>query len=372
MRCAGPASLSIGIVMHDFALGGTERIASRLAARWAEEGARITIFCGSAEGDMRVLLGEQVAVIEASPAIPRGFGSRNELARAAARYFRAAPVDVIFLPGNFHWPIAPILARLPTAKRPVIVAQISATLAKPQRGWIRQKLFERRMRWLLRGIEAIVALSDAAAAQAAAIVRGPIVRTIPLPALGDNNAPPKPLPETRMIVAVGRLVPEKGFDTLINSFAALADPAAELTIVGEGPDRARLEQLVMRHGIESRVILPGFVADTRGWLDRARLAAMPSRFEGYPAVLIEAFAAGRPAVATDCTPAAAALINDPESGRIVPIDDVAAMTTALRTMFAAAPPDPHVLAARVERHRIGPVARAYLALFNALIATQRR
>jgi NAD(P)-dependent dehydrogenase (short-subunit alcohol dehydrogenase family) len=45
--------------MHDFALGGTERIATRLAARWAEEGAKVTIFCGSGDGDMRAVLGDR-------------------------------------------------------------------------------------------------------------------------------------------------------------------------------------------------------------------------------------------------------------------------------------------------------------------------
>lgn len=357
---------AIGIVLHDFALGGTERIAARLAARWAQEGARVTIFCGSGEGAMRALLDDRVTVVAADPPIARGFGSRRALARAAARHFGAAPVDVVFLPGNFHWPIAPALARLPHP--PAIVAQVSATLSKPQRRPLKQILFELRLRWLLRRVQAVVALSRAAADQVEAILRRPIVSTIALPALGDARLPPLPPAPGTLIVAVGRLVPEKGFDMLIDAFAALADPAAELAIVGEGADRARLEALVARHGLADRVQLPGFVSDTRGWLDRARLAAMPSRFEGYPAVLIEAFAAGRPAVATDCTPAAAELIDSPEAGRIVAIDHRAGMTAALAAMLASPPPDPAALAARVERHRIGPVARAYLDLFAQLAA----
>ena len=363
---SAPLLPSIGIVMHDFALGGTERIATRLAARWAAEGARVTIFCGSGEGEMRALLGDQVRVVEASPAIARGWGSRLRLARAAARHFAEAPVEIVFLPGNFHWPIAPALAALPKASRPAIVAQISATLAKPQRKPLKQALFELRMRGLLRRADAVVALSQAAATQSEAILRRAVVCVIPLPALGDTRVPPVPAPDTKLIVAVGRLVPEKGFDMLIEAFAALDDSAAQLAIVGEGPDRARLEGMIARHGLHGRVLLPGYVSDTRGWLDRARLAAMPSRFEGYPAVLVEAFAAGRAAVATDCTPATAELIDRPEVGRVVPVDDTAAMTAALGAMLALPPPDPDRLAARVERHRIGPVARDYLALFAGL------
>jgi glycosyltransferase involved in cell wall biosynthesis len=219
----------------------------------------------------------------------------------------------------------------------------------------------------------VIALSQAAADEAAAILGRAIVCTIPLPALGDAPVPPVPVPQgPPIILAVGRLVPEKGFDMLIAAFAALGDPAAELVIVGEGPDRARLEGLITGHGLAGRVRLPGYIDDTRGWLDAARLAAMPSRFEGYPAVLIEAFAAGRPAVATDCTPAAAELIDSADLGRIVTVDDTAGMTAALRAMLASPPPDPDRLAARVERHRIGPVARAYLALFEGLKAADRR
>ncbi len=320
---------------------------------------------------MRGLLGDRVEVIEADPRIARGFGSRVALGRAAAKHFGAAPVDVVFLPGNFHWPIVPALAALPV--RPAIVAQLSATLSKPQRAPLRQRLFELRMRRLLRGADMLVALSEAAAVQAEAILGRPILCTIPLPALGDAHVPPVPVPEgSRTVLAVGRLVPEKGFDMLIEAFAALDDPAAELAIVGEGPDRARLEGLVARHGLAGRVRMPGFVSDTRGWLDDARLAAMPSRFEGYPAVLVEAFAAGRPAVATACTPATAELIDDPAVGRVVPVDDRKSMTAALKAMLASPPPDPAMLAARVQRHRIGPVARAYLALFEGLKAAERR
>ena len=368
MSRPAPPLPSIGIVLHDFALGGTERIATRLAARWAAEGAGVTIFCGSGEGAMRALLGADVAVVEAARGIARAPGSRRRLARAAARHFAAAPADIVFLPGNFHWPVARALTALPEACRPIVVAQVSAALSKPQRPRRRQLLFDLRMRHLLRDVGAVVALSEPAAGEAERILGRAIVATIPLPALGDTSPPPLPLPAHDTVLAIGRLVPEKGFAPLIEAFAALDARDATLTILGEGADRARLEALVARLGLGARVQLPGYVADTRPWLDDARLFALPSRFEGYPAVLVEALAAGRPVVATASTPAAAELIDDPAVGRVVPVDDRGALTAALAAMLAAPPPDPAALAARVERHRIGPVARAYLALFRDLAA----
>ena len=61
----------IMIVMHDLPLGGTERIAVRLANRWAGLGRQVTIFCGDASGPTRALLDDSVEVVETRPAIPR-------------------------------------------------------------------------------------------------------------------------------------------------------------------------------------------------------------------------------------------------------------------------------------------------------------
>ena len=79
--------MRIAVVLHDFALGGTERIAVRLADAWARAGADVSIFCGSAEGPIRSLLPSNVRLFPAAPTIARGPFSMGRLARAAARHF---------------------------------------------------------------------------------------------------------------------------------------------------------------------------------------------------------------------------------------------------------------------------------------------
>ncbi|MEG8055703.1 hypothetical protein QP150_01870 [Sphingomonas sp. 22L2VL55-3] len=79
------AALSILIILHDFALGGTERVAVRLAGAWAKQGVAVTIFAGSDAGPLRALAGEAVEIVVAEPSIPRGSGSRKRLARKRAR-----------------------------------------------------------------------------------------------------------------------------------------------------------------------------------------------------------------------------------------------------------------------------------------------
>ncbi len=350
------------VPISDFALGGTERIAIRLANAWAARGCAVTLFCGQDKGALAGMVDRaRVKVVEAG--IARGRGSRRRLGKAAARHLAREPADACFIPGNFHWPaIAPIAA---SKARPNIVVQISAAILKPQRqGW-RRKLYEAQMARLLAEADAIVTLSQDALEDAAAIVPRAKLRTIPLPALEDDVAPPIPATGTT-IMAAGRLVPEKGFHELIEAFALLDRPKTDLLIVGAGPDEARLRARAAKLGIADRLELPGYAPDIRPYLDRARLFVLSSHFEGYAAVLVEALAAGRPVVATDCTPATGELFTDAQTGAVVPIGDPAAMAVAIAAMLDRPVPDPQQLAAKVAPFRIGPVAERYLALFASL------
>lgn len=372
----GPTRQTIGVVLHDFALGGTERIAVRLANQWAAEGADVTLLVGSREGPLAALLDPRIRLASPAEPVHRAQGSQKALAAAAVRYFSERRVQTCFVPGNYHWPVARALGRMPIAIRPVVVAQVSAALYKPQRGRIRQVLYNMRMRYLLRSTDMLVTLCAQAGRQADRILGRQVSMPIALPALEDRTSQQEPTPACgRTILAAGRLVPEKGFDILIEAFAKLAaDGRAEdsdLVIVGEGPDRARLTRLVVQHGLGARISMPGYVEDIRPWLDDCRLFVLPSRFEGYGAVIVEALAAGRPVVATRCTPAVEELLRGTGAGLDVPIEDSTAMADAIATLLDTGAPDPVRLASLVERHRIGPVARAYAHLFRG-IADERQ
>jgi glycosyltransferase involved in cell wall biosynthesis len=372
----GRSARSILIVLHDFALGGTERIAVRLANEWARTGSAVRIFAGAMTGPLLELLDPAVRIVQADAPIARARGSQWRLAQAAAAHVAREPADGCYIPGNYHWPVAARLSRLPIERRPVIISQVSAALSKPQRGPIRQYLYNIRMRRLLAKVDAMTTMCEPARAEADHILRRPKATTIVLPALdGKEPHPVAPPAFDQTILAAGRLVPEKGFDTLIAAFARLTtggrNPTARLIIIGEGPDRTRLTMLAAKLGVAGRLTMPGYVPDIRPWLDRSRLFVLSSRFEGFPAVVIEALAAGRPIVATACTPATTTLLPDFTAGRIVPIDDSTAMAKAISLMLAAAPGDPARLAASVERHRIAPVAKQYLELFDWLGAKRR-
>ncbi|WBO21504.1 glycosyltransferase [Sphingomonas abietis] len=358
---------SIGIILHDFPLGGTERIALRLAQAWCERGIAVTLFVGADSGPQRALVPPDARLIFADPAIPRSRGSRQRLGRAAARYFTVHPVDAIFVIGNFHWAIVPALAGI--ASRPVIGVQVSSPLHMPQRGRLRQFVFERRMRRLLQRADLLIAMGETHRRQADAITGRPIAITIPLPALDDDIGPARPA-QGRTILAAGRLIHQKGFDLLIAAFRQLDDAAARLVIVGSGPEADNLARQVAASGIAERITLAGYQPDIRPFLDEAALFVMPSRFEGYGAVIVEALGAGRPVIATASTPAVDDVLTDEACGIVVPAEDAAALAEAMRLMLDRPAPDPARLAAAVSAYHLGKGADAYLDAFARNAVTQ--
>ena len=143
-------------------------------------------------------------------------------------------------------------------------------------------------------------------------------------------AAPAPL-DSRVVVAAGRLAPEKGFGRLVDAFApvARAHPTWQLHVYGEGPARERLEARVRRHGLEDRVLLPGYVDDLAGALAGASVYALSSRSEGFPMVLIEAMSAGVPVVSFDCPRGPAEIVDHGANGLLVEDGDVAGLGAAL-------------------------------------------
>jgi glycosyltransferase involved in cell wall biosynthesis len=119
----------------------------------------------------------------------------------------------------------------------------------------------------------------------------------------------KPMPAEPMLLSVGRLAVQKDQATLLDALARLKDRPWRLTLVGDGPLRGDLERQAARLGLASRITFAGFV-DPLPHFAAADVFVLPSRWEGLPAVALEALAAGLPVVATDCAPGLTELLHD--------------------------------------------------------------
>jgi glycosyltransferase involved in cell wall biosynthesis len=157
-------------------------------------------------------------------------------------------------------------------------------------------------------------------------------------------------------ISVARLVPQKGLDVLIDALPRLSGPAAAwpVTLVGDGPERDRLQAQVKDLGVSDQLRCLGFRSDPERFLADAAVFVLPSRFEGMPNALLEAMASGLAVIVTDASPGPLEVVEPGVSGMVVPSDDPIALAEAMESLAA----DP-------ERcRRMGAAARARIAALD--------
>jgi glycosyltransferase involved in cell wall biosynthesis len=180
---------------------------------------------------------------------------------------------------------------------------------------------------------AVLTEQDAEAYRALLGDKAPRLARIPNTVQATDN--PKADLDAKIVLAAGRLTPQKGFDLLIPAWRTVAAkrPDWKLVIRGRGERRAQLEGLIAEHGLEEHVTLGTAARRLRQRMSEASIYVLSSRFEGFPLVLLEAMEAGMAVVAFDCPTGPADIIEDHRNGLIVPARDVDALGAALLEMI---------------------------------------
>lgn len=259
------------------------------------------------------------------------------------------------------------------------------------RGWtaenLKVRLYEAADRLNLRFVDHVVAVSDG---QAAKVRRSgvPSDRVVVIRNAARLAAFAEPDPAFRgrlrglfpsdtqvshVVLAAGRLSPEKGFAVLAQAAADVLKrhPSAGFVLFGDGAEREKIEARVRELGIGPRFVMPGFTDQLDKLLPWADVVVLPSFTEGLPNVALEASAAGVPVVATAVggTPE---VVADGETGRLVPAGDVPALTGAIAGLLDAAATRQRLGAAgrrrMRERFTFEGQAAEYVRLFEALRA----
>jgi glycosyltransferase involved in cell wall biosynthesis len=139
----------------------------------------------------------------------------------------------------------------------------------------------------------------------------------------ENNQPP-------VILAIGRLTKQKGFDILIRAFNEIKrQRSARLMILGEGEDRQTLTSIIKEYGLERDVKLPGFVSNPYPYLKNASMFVLSSRWEGLPTVLVEALYCETPIISTDCPSGPREILDNGSYGQLVPVDNIPSLVKAI-------------------------------------------
>lgn len=346
------------IPLHDFARGGTERIAIGLAGAWAEAGRDVTILCGSIEGGLRDMVSGNVKVMPLEPPVRRGPLSRFRLAHAMGKRLGALRPDVIFLPGNFHALLANGLSA--ADPRPKIALKISNPPV-PKRVPFAATVF----RHITRAVNGFAAMNSGLARELKIMLPGRPVVTLHDPVYVAPTPRLRRQDGVQRVLWIGRLEPQKDPELALRVIAAMRGPA-HLTMLGDGALRGRLVQRIADMGLGEKVVLAGHVPRIEPHLAEADVLLITSQYEGGPAVAVEALAVGVPVVSTDCSFLLHDILTRPQAGRILASRDPLGLAAAL-TEFAAAPQTPEVLRALAAPFEPEACARAYLAWLDGLV-----
>ena len=141
-------------------------------------------------------------------------------------------------------------------------------------------------------------------------------------------------------IACGRLVKQKGFDRLIPLLAQFDTPYQwRLDIIGEGPERERLELLIQQLGLQNNVFLQGLILSPYDYFAGADCFLMPSRYEGLPNVVLEALACGTPVIATSESGGINEIANDCVNGAVKVVHDMTDFITEMTKIVPASKQD---------------------------------
>jgi glycosyltransferase involved in cell wall biosynthesis len=215
---------------------------------------------------------------------------------------------------------------------PVVVSERTEPAAYPL-GWMWERL---RARTYPRA--AALVAQTAAALRYFRPAPGRIDRVIPNPVAAAPHRAPRACtgPARSLVLGMGRLGREKGFDRLLAAFARVAPRFAEwdLEIWGEGPERPALERQCAQLGLGPRARLPGLTAQPSELMGSADLFVLSSHFEGFPNVLCEAMASGLPVVSYDCPSGPREIVRHDVDGLLVsPEGGVDALSAALARLM---------------------------------------
>lgn len=403
-----PAPKRIAFLLDNLRGGGAERVVLSLAAGFRALGYEVDLLVCEMRGE---LLDQVPAGVNARELVPtsslaalrsvvaRGKVTRELVAfvtsarklpgnlrfvRAVADYLGAVRPDVLYsvLPKAN---VVGVLARrlVPDVPTRVFVGAQNPLSVRADRGRSDGRGQLHHMIPLLRACYAaadgVVAASQGVADDAVALLglAAANVRVVYNPvdvsAAATGQVPDHPwfaAPGPPVVLAIGRLVPQKNFHLLLHAIALVREnePVRLMILGGDDKDpaqvacRASLQELAAALCIDDALAMPGFAPNTQDYLHAARLFALSSLYEGFGLVLVEALHAGCPVVSTDCPSGPAEILEGGRHGRLVPVNDATALATAIRQTLAEEP-DRDALRRRAADFAPERAVAAYAALF---------
>ncbi|WP_290809839.1 glycosyltransferase [Ferrovibrio sp.] len=314
-------------VISDMGPGGAQRVLSQLTGAWQRAGRKVALvtleeserdFYPLPEGVRRIAL-----TAHASEAKLRGL-ARNAVRILALRQVlrRFRPTSVVGFIGTTNVLVVAASAFLPI--RTIVSERNDPT--RQSFGW----LWDLLCQLAYRHADVVTANSMVAVRAFRKFLPASRLLYVPNPLSITANGQTA-LAREKIVLAVGRLHPQKGHDVLLRAFARVAPQldSWKLVVIGEGDLADELRMLAEQLDIADRVEFLGRVRDVFQWYRRAGLFVMASRYEGTPNALLEALGHGCACIVSDSAGDAQEYIRDGENGLTFPVDDSAELAKAL-------------------------------------------
>jgi glycosyltransferase involved in cell wall biosynthesis len=372
-RPGGSLSICLFTPLCPPSVGGAQNVLDQIARRLVEGGHRPVVVAPrprEAWDDRRLAY----PVVRHRRPWSKRFAVHGILPRLAALHVRHR-FDVVHCHSAYpHAVIAATMRRLFGV--PYVVRPHGADIL-PGEEIRKSPLLDRRMRDAVTVADAVIAQGDSLRQVIAdigvAAERIHVVNNgVDLDAFRSAAAFPHPRP---YLLGLGGLVPHKGFDILLRAYAMLREPTHDLLIAGDGTEAGPLARLAAELGVGGRVTFLGVVTGERkvGLYRSATLFVCPSRREPFANVILEAFAAGVPVVATDVG-GNREMVEDGANGLVVPPESPEAMASAIDRLLGSAA---LVASLRDGAAGTGPrfdwaaVVDRYVAIYRQVIAARR-
>ena len=359
------AKLRIAFLVHSLGLGGAERNTVNLANRFAAEGWEVLVITSADDSADVFQLAPQVArhILQCHRpsgfrAGPWSFACRVGEIRSVLKRFKPQTLVCMMTTAN-------VLGTLAARRLPVRVV-ISERNWPGRQGirapWrvLRRHVYRQADHFAAQTSEGANWVIEHLGLRAVSVIPNAVSMPIPV-----DTSRPCPEPESggqKLILAVGTKPYQKGFDLLLQAVIPQLQRESDWSLVVLGIDQERLlGQLSETHQTGERPDLPldriralGEVGNAGAWYDAAEIFVLSSRFEGFPNVLVEAMAHGCASVAFACPTGPAEIINDKDTGLLVPNGDISALSIAIRGLMQDAE----------ARGRLGDRAKGVLSRYS--------